>query len=797
MAIGRLYYYTVNILALGFCCISHYHMWPEKGYTPHRNVGNKFRKDPKEPKEKRRKERKKRDSDERRHHKHDDDLEEPEWIADFNTKRKAGDKHEEDIPASAAAQEAGRPRRVSFEDERRPDLRGKQGGNTSTGYVPYDYIYGTGAANTTGVSGTVSAKPPPSGNGLPDRHASTARSSNPTLPFQAQMELSAQGLGLSMGCDQTSLATNNNDLEIQHAATLSSQESNLRKRRLEASPEKFNTGQFEPLQPQSLISTKRSRANDGTPRAAAAPDSVPRPSQLTAVLSNFNINRDPNKQASSVVLEDALATGLRIQQTPRLDSTQGSQLTAGLEGLNFTTPKASSLPRHGLPPTPQKTPKKKPFSLISAFCSNNELLLLLTGYLTIPSLISLYSISKEYHHQINCHYTAHMLAITRTWAPKSENIFPWRCYKRLCVKDPRLRQKSRLRGKENEVVRKYDDLRDVPSIRWLQMVVYRHGVCKDILIQLATHGHRFPPGTLMTLKRLWFILDLPTSTARILVIHSREYMCNAALHILTMLFLKIDMHFTDPEGRLWPANHPDPYHYPPQLANKAFVGCSLRKTLFAERSLTPLWRLLRGWSPDPRAPAAPPSRLDMVRLWVRHYYEPDEELREDTEDMQIKAKRLSILDVPPHEIGTAQLERVGQPHTLVDEGALREILKHEGTKMGEVLRQALTPFRTVNPSVREERAKLIRIDQLVMRESVKRELGMAEFWVKMLVWGWHDGVGRRLPILTEEEMLRLDKGLPLLPRKPRAAQHAGGGKAGGEEESEKASGKEERKKGSG
>ena len=51
MAIDRLYYFGLSILALGFCCSSHYHMWPTKGYLPHQNVGNNARKDPKEQEE--------------------------------------------------------------------------------------------------------------------------------------------------------------------------------------------------------------------------------------------------------------------------------------------------------------------------------------------------------------------------------------------------------------------------------------------------------------------------------------------------------------------------------------------------------------------------------------------------------------------------------------------------------------------------------------------------------------------------------------------------------------------------
>lgn len=167
----------------------------------------------------------------------------------------------------------------------------------------------------------------------------------------------------------------------------------------------------------------------------------------------------------------------------------------------------------------------------------------------------------------------------------------------------------------------------------------------------------------------------------------------------------------------------------------------------------------------------------MLRLWVRHCYEPDEEERDDpeVEEMRQRAKTMRVLDVPPHELGTAQLERVGQPHVIVDDKILREIIKHEGTEMGEILKKSVTPFKTVNPRAGTEAKKLIRVDQLVMRESVKRELGLAEFWAKMMVWGWHDGIGRRLPMLTEEQMLRLSKGLPLLPRKARGGQ---GGNAG-------------------
>lgn len=365
-------------------------------------------------------------------------------------------------------------------------------------------------ANTAGVSDLPTAST--SSRAAP--HESTAATSpGNTSLLPSRMGSSVLGLGLFMGCDEQTLDNSKDEGDkdkddddeddstrhtTEHTTTLPSQESNLRKRRVEASPEKFNTGEFEPLQPQSLTTTKRSRANDGTPRAVFASESGQKQTQLTAILSNFNITPNPTNQALDIVQQkkDPPTTGLPIPQT-----TLKSQLTAGLTNLTFTTPKAYTIPLSALT-TPTAKPVRKPrhFSLISAFCANNDLLLLLTSYLTIPSLLSLYATSKEYHHQLNVHMTAHMLALTRTLAPKSELVFPWRCYKKLCIKDPRLRQKSRLMGLEDVVDRRYDDLRDVPSLRWAQMAVYRHAVCKDVLIQLARYGHRCPPGTLMTLK---------------------------------------------------------------------------------------------------------------------------------------------------------------------------------------------------------------------------------------------------------------------------------------------------------
>jgi hypothetical protein len=185
MAIGRLYYYTLSILALGFCCITNYHMWPEKGYLPHQNIGNKFRKDPEEIKkeekreakkkaerkqEKKQRKQKRRESAERhearreeRRRRRGDYSDEPEWIADFSQKHHDRHNHGEHIHLStpAPAAKSGRGRRVSFDDEQEPDLTTQRSGDVSNRYVPYDYHYGQGAVRTNGGTRPRGVRSPP------------------------------------------------------------------------------------------------------------------------------------------------------------------------------------------------------------------------------------------------------------------------------------------------------------------------------------------------------------------------------------------------------------------------------------------------------------------------------------------------------------------------------------------------------------------------------------------------------------------------------------------------------------
>ena len=167
MAIGRLYYFTLSILALGFCCITNYHMWPEKGYLPHQNVGNKFRKDPREQeiqeaweskkkaeRRKQKKENKKKRDIAKGRREPDSGYEElPEWLSDSSERYRERYEHDQSVPLSThkPGTRNGRPRNVSFDaQQQRPNLSTQQDGTPPDDYPPYEFMYGNGAVRPDG-----------------------------------------------------------------------------------------------------------------------------------------------------------------------------------------------------------------------------------------------------------------------------------------------------------------------------------------------------------------------------------------------------------------------------------------------------------------------------------------------------------------------------------------------------------------------------------------------------------------------------------------------------------------------
>lgn len=208
---------------------------------------------------------------------------------------------------------------------------------------------------------------------------------------------------------------------------------------------------------------------------------------------------------------------------------------------------------------------------------------------------------------------------------------------------------------------------------------------------------------------MWFLLDLPLNAHRIALIRSREYMPVTTLTRLTCFFIKLDMFFTRPSGPVYPQNHRNQRLLSNDWAGGVFVGNEMREYMLAERNLTPLWRVLHGWSPDPDDPQCPMTRLDVLRMWVRHKYTiPDYAIG--------PVRTMSVMGVPWYQIGMQRYERTG------GNGRIPK--------------------------------KLLRPDELVMLEGIRRKLSLHKSWVTMMTWNMTDLLGRPMPIFSEEEMNR-------------------------------------------
>ena len=131
---------------------------------------------------------------------------------------------------------------------------------------------------------------------------------------------------------------------------------------------------------------------------------------------------------------------------------------------------------------------------------------------------------------------------------------------------------------------------------------------------------------------------------------------------------------------------------------------SLRKLFLGQRGLTPLCKLLKR--------TAYTEIIDVVRLAIRYAYTSRREHR-----------GMELYGVPAEEVG---------------------IMHTEGWGSGKV--------------------HLMRPDELIMMESVRRQMGLKNYLMNMMIWGYVDPItGKNIPV-SEEEMYMSDKEVP--PRDP-------------------------------
>lgn len=317
-------------------------------------------------------------------------------------------------------------------------------------------------------------------------------------------------------------------------------------------------------------------------------------------------------------------------------------------------------------PALETTQLNPQFNIFTALLENNDLLLEVSSRLDIKSFIDLYAMSKDYHYLLNSHYTTYMKHYSLKRCPESAAIFRWTCYKSLCIVDPCLRPASL----------QSDRPRDIPSLRWLQMVLYREHVVSEILTLLALESHRVPRATSATIKKIWFILDMPTNGARIGYIQEQNCWGNRDLLLATMFFIKLDMRFSDPvDGN---------------------GECALRRLCLTQKSLTVLWKTLRGEMLT--------SRLELMQMIVRTIPREDE-------DLDPRFAEDTVMGIAAKEIGA---------------------LGKEGWGKGN------------DP--------MLRPDELVMMEGFRRRLNLQKYYVACMLWGYVDPrTGQNIPTPTLNE----------------------------------------------
>lgn len=229
---------------------------------------------------------------------------------------------------------------------------------------------------------------------------------------------------------------------------------------------------------------------------------------------------------------------------------------------------------------------------------------------------------------------------------------------------------------------------------------------------------------------MWFVLDLPLNAQRLALFRSHEYISDAVLSCATHFFLKVDMLFTDPGFELYPLVPPNQQQvWPHQWAFGMALGCRLREILFAERSLTPLWRVLRGWTPDPNEGPRPMTRMDVLKLWMRHRFRFRPGMPSDLD------RSLKIMRMPMNSFIDTGFERIRRPESFntPDSAAVS------------------APPQTRQPT------PLLRPDELVMAEAIRRGRDMSTEWLPMMAWGFVDPLHRDIQVRTEAELLKLDK----------------------------------------
>ncbi|CBY00151.1 hypothetical protein IAQ61_011090 [Plenodomus lingam] len=226
----------------------------------------------------------------------------------------------------------------------------------------------------------------------------------------------------------------------------------------------------------------------------------------------------------------------------------------------FTTPRS---PSTSVPPNHTCTPIN-PFNVYKALLRHHNLFFQFALRLPYSAITALYAIDKEFHYRLNKFSVSLIHDYAKYHAPLASYIFSWRVYPQLCISDPMLRPMDRREWLA----------RDVPSFRWVGMVLWRESIVRSILTLLGLEGLRLPAGVCGAVMKFWSVMEMKTQRLRISFLQDRNIWTDADFFHFQHFLVKLDMRFTDTV-----------------LGNG--VG-GLSHALLTQRSLVPLWKVLNG-----------------------------------------------------------------------------------------------------------------------------------------------------------------------------------------------------------
>ena len=254
------------------------------------------------------------------------------------------------------------------------------------------------------------------------------------------------------------------------------------------------------------------------------------------------------------------------------------------------------------------------FSIFNALLNYSELTFEMVKYLEPTDLLTLYSVSRDFHALANTRFTTMILSQSLSKAPESSRIFLFRCYRSLCIRDPAQRANA---------VKENFEVRFVPGFQWLQMILFRERTVDDIVACLEREGLMLPRATTLTIKKIWFTMDLPTNALRGGLIRNRAYWTDQDLYLANLFITKLDMLLTCP------------------LSGVGDLG--LRRMLLGQRSLATLAAVLK--REEMR------NEYEMLKMIVAWNYTLSPEQQE---------LNLPVLGIQPKDVGMLQYEGWGR-----------------------------------------------------------------------------------------------------------------------------------------